>query len=77
MICNSFVSEQLRNSSTIRDVKRGVQRLKGSLYPDRQSVRLEAKGKTLKDDETLQSLGLKNGSRLYIKVWTLSEKIML
>lgn len=57
-------------------MKRGVQRLKGGLYPDRQSVRLEAKGKTLKDDETLQSLGLKNGSRLYIKVWTLSEQIM-
>uniref|UniRef100_A0A1B6LQF0 very-long-chain enoyl-CoA reductase n=2 Tax=Graphocephala atropunctata TaxID=36148 RepID=A0A1B6LQF0_9HEMI len=59
--------DTLRNSSTIKDVKRGVQRLKGSLYPDRQSIRLEARGKTLKDDETLQSLGLKSGSRLYVK----------
>ncbi|XP_054278523.1 probable very-long-chain enoyl-CoA reductase art-1 [Macrosteles quadrilineatus] len=59
--------DTLRNSSTIKDVKRGVQRLKSNLYPDRQSIRLEAKGKTLKEDETLQSLGLKSGGKLYVK----------
>lgn len=58
---------QLRSTSTIKDVKKEVQRLKRNLNPDRQSVRLEAKGKTLKDEETLQGLGLKSGGRLYVK----------
>jgi len=59
--------DTLRNSSTIKDVKRGVQRLQSKLYPDRQSIRLDPKGKTLKDDETMQSLGLKSGGKLYVK----------
>lgn len=58
---------QLEESSTVNDVKKGVYRLKKLLYPDRQSVRLEPRGKTLKDSDTLKSLGLKNGSKLYIK----------
>lgn len=58
---------ELQGSSTIGDVKKGVYRLKKLLYPDRQAVRLEIKGKTLKDSDSLESLGLKNGSKLYIK----------
>lgn len=41
--------------------------MKKSLYPDRQALRLEPRGKILKDDESLQILGLKNGSKLYVK----------
>lgn len=37
------------------------------MYPDRQSVRLEAKGKTLKDSDTLETLGVKTGGKLFIK----------
>lgn len=37
------------------------------MYPDRQSLRLDARGKSLKDEDTLKSLGLKNGSILYVK----------
>jgi very-long-chain enoyl-CoA reductase len=41
--------------------------LKKSLHPARQSLRLEPKGKTLAEDESLTSLGLKSGSKLYVK----------
>lgn len=59
--------ENLSPTSTIKDVKKGVQKLSKTLYPDRQSIRLDARGKSLKDEETLKSLGLKNGSILYVK----------
>uniref|UniRef100_A0A1B6D543 very-long-chain enoyl-CoA reductase n=1 Tax=Clastoptera arizonana TaxID=38151 RepID=A0A1B6D543_9HEMI len=59
--------DNLKSTSSIKDIKKGVQRLKKGLYPDRQSLRLEAKGKTLKDDDTLQSLGIKSGGKLYVK----------
>ncbi|XKL67534.1 hypothetical protein PGB90_003025 [Kerria lacca] len=58
---------ELNEASTITDVKKGVYHLKKLLYPDRQSIRLEPRGKTLKDSDTLKSLGLKNGSKLYVK----------
>lgn len=49
------------------DVKEQVHKLKSNLYADRQSIRLEARGKTLKDSETLQSLNLRSGGKLYVK----------
>lgn len=41
--------------------------MKKNLSPDRQALRLEPKGKTLKEDESLKSLGLRSGSKLYVK----------
>lgn len=57
----------LKTSSTIADVKTQFHSQKKSSYPTRQSYRLEPKGKSLKDDQTLGSLGLRNGSKLYYK----------
>jgi very-long-chain enoyl-CoA reductase len=37
------------------------------LYPERQSIRLEVKGASLKDSEPLSSFGLKSGAKLYLK----------
>lgn len=55
-------------TATVADVKVQVHKqLKKSLYPDRQSIRLEARGKTLKDSDTLQSLGIRAGGKLYVK----------
>lgn len=54
--------------STIKDVKDKIhQSIKNSLYPDRQSIKLEAKGRSLKDESTLKSLNLDNGSKLYLQ----------
>lgn len=58
---------QLSASSTISDIKKGVQKLNKKLYPERQSIRLEPKGKTLKDTDTLSSLNIKNGGKVYVK----------
>uniref|UniRef100_A0A224XU77 very-long-chain enoyl-CoA reductase n=1 Tax=Panstrongylus lignarius TaxID=156445 RepID=A0A224XU77_9HEMI len=64
---NTVCTIDITPSSTINDVKSCIHKKRGKLYPDRQALRLETKGKNLKDEETLQSLGLKNGSRLYLK----------
>jgi len=53
--------------STIYDVKKAFSKDKPKYYPDRQSYRADMKGKMLKDEETLESLGLRNGGRLYFK----------
>lgn len=42
-------------------------KLKSALTIERQAIRLESKGKTLKDTDTLQQLNLQDGSKLYVK----------
>ena len=58
---------RLKDKATIADVKKEVARLKPALSFHRQALRLEAKGKTLKDSDTLESLKLRDGSKLYVK----------
>lgn len=48
------------------DLKAQVQTAK-KLSIHRQALRLEVKGKTLKDSDTIESLELRNGSKLYLK----------
>lgn len=57
----------VQSRTTVAEVKVQVQRLKKALYPDRQSIRLEARGKTLKDEDTLEALGLRDGGKVYVK----------
>ncbi|XP_066943732.1 probable very-long-chain enoyl-CoA reductase art-1 [Macrobrachium rosenbergii] len=57
----------LKTTSTVLDVKKAVQLQKSVLYPERQEVRLEQKGKSLKETSTLNELGLKTECKLYIK----------
>lgn len=50
------------------DVRAIISRkVKGVPHADRISVRLEARGKALKDTDTLESLFLRNGSKIYVK----------
>lgn len=57
----------LPETATIADVKVQVHKLASHLYIERQSIRLEARGKSLKDSDTLQSLNLRTGAKLYLK----------
>ncbi|XP_071118142.1 very-long-chain enoyl-CoA reductase-like [Haliotis cracherodii] len=57
----------LSPSSAISDVKKAFQRIKSKYYPDRQSFRTEPRGKSLKDDQTLESLGMKSSGELFFK----------
>lgn len=41
----------------MQDVKKEVYKIKKQLYPERQSIRLEVKGKGAKDSDTLENLG--------------------
>lgn len=44
-----------------------IYRQKSSLYPERQSLRLDSKGKSLDEKATLSSLNLNRGRNLYLK----------
>ncbi|KAG6440468.1 probable very-long-chain enoyl-CoA reductase art-1 [Manduca sexta] len=58
----------LNEDATVKNVKEKIyQNLKKSLYPDRQAIKLEAKGKTLNDDDSLKSHKIHNGTKLYVK----------
>lgn len=52
---------------TIYDVKEKICVLRKSLLPDRQSIRMEVKGKALKDSDVLKALGVSNLGKLYVK----------
>lgn len=57
----------LKGSTTISEVKKEVARLKPALTIHRQALRLEVKGKTLKDSDTLDTLNVRSGGKLYLK----------
>lgn len=58
----------LSANSNILDVKREYEKIKPSLYPDRQSYKNDPKGKSLKDEQTLGELGFtKSGGKLYFR----------
>lgn len=59
--------KNVSSTFTVKDIKKEVHKAKSQLYPDRQAVRLEVKGKILKDSDDVKSLGLKNGDTVYIK----------
>lgn len=58
---------QLHDRYTISEVKDSISLLKKNLPPSRQSILLESKGKTLKDTDTVKSLNLRDGGKLYVK----------
>lgn len=53
--------------ATLDDLKPEINKLSKKLIPSRQSLRIELKGKAPKQDATLKSLGVSNGSKIYIK----------
>ena len=59
---------QLDENVSIGDVKKAIGKQRRR-YDDinRQELRLEPKGKGLKDDQTLKDLGLNSGAMLYFK----------
>lgn len=61
-----FVS-QVNPSTTIGEIKQQLYKLKKAPSVQRQSLKSEAKGKTLADSETIKSLSLKVGGKLYFK----------
>ncbi|KAL5017443.1 hypothetical protein ScPMuIL_007032 [Solemya velum] len=58
---------KLLPSSTILDVKIQYEKENPKYYVDRQSYRIDPKAKSLKDSETLASLGFTKKSKLYFK----------
>lgn len=58
---------RVSNDTTIKALKNEVENLKKSLTVHRQSLRLEPRGRTLKDSDTLQSLNVSSGGQLFVK----------
>lgn len=63
---NVITTVRVSDSTTILEIKTELNRQKKGPYVERQSLRAEAKGKSLADSETIKSLGLK-GNKLYYK----------
>lgn len=58
---------KLPENASIRDVKAEIAKKNTKLKVERQSVRLELKGKDQKDETSLSNLGLRTGSKIYVK----------
>lgn len=60
------VLQNVAPTTTIADIKKEVNKA-NKLSIHRQAIRLETRGQTLKDDDSIKSLGLKSGSKIYVK----------
>lgn len=58
---------QVSPNKTVSQIKTDIARLNSKFIIERQAIRAELKGKTLKDSATLSSLGIQAGSKLYVK----------
>ncbi|KAK3782537.1 hypothetical protein RRG08_061767 [Elysia crispata] len=59
--------KELSSKSTIRDVKNKFQQSNPKYYADRQAYKIDARGKMLKDEETLGQIGVDNNGKLLFK----------
>lgn len=57
----------MKPSTTIKEVKEELFRLKKAPHIHRQNLRLDVKGKALSDSDTLKSLNISDGGKLYFK----------
>ncbi|KAF2905008.1 hypothetical protein ILUMI_01165 [Ignelater luminosus] len=53
--------------ATVKNIKLDIAKQHNNLYVERQSIRSAVKGKDLKDNVTVKSLKLHNGSKIYVK----------
>ncbi|GBP75292.1 Probable very-long-chain enoyl-CoA reductase art-1 [Eumeta japonica] len=59
---------QVTRDSTIKEVKEKIySNINKSLHLDRQAIKLDVKGKALKDEDRLSSLNIEKGTKLYLK----------
>lgn len=63
----SFGKVPVKDSTTITDLKKEIYKLNGKLNTNRQSIRLDPKGRSVKDSDTVGALGLKNLAKIYVK----------
>ncbi|XP_046836883.1 very-long-chain enoyl-CoA reductase [Vespa crabro] len=63
----SIATVNVNPNTTIGAIKQQLYELKKAPYVQRQSLRLEAKGKALTDSETVKSLSLRLDAKLYYK----------
>ncbi|XP_076353102.1 trans-2,3-enoyl-CoA reductase Sc2 isoform X2 [Tachypleus tridentatus] len=57
----------LSPTATIQDVKKRIYKTSSKLYPERQALRVDPKGKSLPDETTLGTLQLKDEKVLFLK----------
>lgn len=57
----------MKPTTTIREIKEELFKLKKAPHIHRQCLRLDAKGKALSDSDTLKNLSISSGGKLYFK----------
>ncbi|KRT79845.1 Ubiquitin, partial [Oryctes borbonicus] len=63
----SLCTISVETTATIKDIKKEIAKSQKSLRVERQSIRSDIKGKDIDDNATIKSLGLENGSTVYVK----------
>ncbi|KAJ8674195.1 hypothetical protein QAD02_005457 [Eretmocerus hayati] len=63
----SVASITAHPTTSIGEIKQQLHTIRKAPYPQRQCIRVEPKGRALKDSDTIKSLQLKYGSKLYYK----------
>lgn len=57
----------LKPTCTVLDIKKEIEKKRPNLYIERQSLRLEPKGKALQDGDKLESFKIPSGGQIYMK----------
>lgn len=57
----------LSSTTSVKELKDKIHAAKKGPYAGRQMLRLEPKGKPLKDEDSLSTIGLKSGEKVYLK----------
>lgn len=57
----------VQSNTKVYQLKNEIGKLKKAPKPERQSIRSDSHGKSVKDDATIQSLNFQSGSKLYVK----------
>lgn len=65
--CLAVAKCNVQPTTTLKDLKTQVQAANKKWSVHRQSFRLEVKGKALKDSDSIETLNLRSGSKLYVK----------
>lgn len=54
-------------ATTLAEIKENIARANKKLTVHRQSLRLQQSGKSLRDEDTIDGLNLRDGSKIYVK----------
>ena len=68
MLLTCAPHQQVDATTSIKEIKKQIQRLKPWLYPERQEIRPLPRGKGFSEGQTVGELGIQDQGKIYLKV---------